>query len=111
MSEPYLVKPDRDFIHRVLDEGGEDLKKCFQCATCSVVCDLSDGRKPFPRKEKIAERLFQAAFERKVIIYKATGLAGTDGDAFLVAPPFIITEEEMHLVVNRIEGALIDVLS
>ena len=53
MSDAYLVKPDRDFLQRILDEGGEDLKKCFQCATCSVVCELSDGRKPFPRKEMI----------------------------------------------------------
>jgi quinone-modifying oxidoreductase subunit QmoC len=53
MPEAYLVKPDGDFLGRVLDEGGEDLKKCFQCATCSVVCELSDGKKPFPRKEMI----------------------------------------------------------
>ncbi len=53
MPEPYLVKPDREFVQRVLGEGGEDLKKCFQCATCSVVCELSDGSKPFPRKEMI----------------------------------------------------------
>jgi len=53
MPEPYLVKPDREFVQRILGEGGEDLKKCFQCATCSVVCDLSDGKKPFPRKEMI----------------------------------------------------------
>ena len=50
MPKPYPVKPDRDFLHRVLAEGGEDLKKCFQCATCSVVCELSDGKSPFPRK-------------------------------------------------------------
>jgi quinone-modifying oxidoreductase subunit QmoC len=53
MAEAYLVKPDGDFLQRVLNEGGEDLKKCYQCATCSVVCDLSDGLKPFPRKEMI----------------------------------------------------------
>ena len=53
MADPYLVKPDRDFLHRVLEEGGEDLKKCMQCATCSVVCNLSTGQKPFPRKEMI----------------------------------------------------------
>ena len=53
MPAPYLVKPDRDFLHRILDEGGEDLKKCMQCATCSVVCELSTGQDPFPRKEMI----------------------------------------------------------
>jgi quinone-modifying oxidoreductase subunit QmoC len=53
MPEACLITPDREFIHRVLDEGGGDLKKCFQCATCSVVCDLSTGRRPFPRKEMI----------------------------------------------------------
>ncbi len=53
MSEPYLAKPDKDFLQRILTEGGGDLKKCFQCASCSVVCELSGRRKPFPRKEMI----------------------------------------------------------
>ncbi len=53
MPDPYVVKPDREFLHGVLAEGGEDLKKCFQCATCSVVCELSEGKSPFPRKEMI----------------------------------------------------------
>ena len=53
MADPYPVKPDRDFLHGILDDGGEDLKKCYQCATCSMVCDLSKGQKPFPRKEMI----------------------------------------------------------
>ena len=53
MAEPYVVKPDKDFLRNVLDEGGEDLKKCFQCATCSVVCELSEDARPFPRQEMI----------------------------------------------------------
>ena len=53
MPEPYTVKPDSEFIHRILEEGGEDVKKCYQCATCSVVCDLSGESNPFPRKEMI----------------------------------------------------------
>ena len=53
MPEPYLIKPDGQFLDSVLATGGEDLKKCFQCATCSMVCELSTGRKPFPRKEMI----------------------------------------------------------
>ena len=53
MTDPYVVKPDGEFLRRVLDEGGEDVKKCYQCATCSVVCDLSKGRGAFPRKEML----------------------------------------------------------
>jgi quinone-modifying oxidoreductase subunit QmoC len=53
MSAPYRINPDKEFLSGVLTEGGEDLKKCFQCATCSVVCGLSNGQKPFPRKEMI----------------------------------------------------------
>ncbi|MHC4209912.1 MAG: quinone-interacting membrane-bound oxidoreductase complex subunit QmoC [Planctomycetota bacterium] len=53
MPEACLIAPDNAFIQRVLSEGGGDLKKCFQCATCSVVCDLATGRKMFPRKEMI----------------------------------------------------------
>ncbi len=53
MPDPYVVRPDSEFLGRILAQGGEDAKKCFQCATCSVVCDLSDGGPAFPRKEMI----------------------------------------------------------
>ncbi len=50
---PVLIKPDREFRNRLIASGGEDLKKCFQCATCSVVCEVSGASQPFPRKEMI----------------------------------------------------------
>jgi quinone-modifying oxidoreductase subunit QmoC len=53
MAEALLLKPDRKFVEEVVAAGGGDLKKCFQCATCSVVCGLSNGPSPFPRKEMI----------------------------------------------------------
>ena len=54
MAETYLVEPDVEFIEEVKGMGGGDLKKCFQCATCSVACPISPENKPFPRKEMIA---------------------------------------------------------
>ena len=54
MADKYLVQPDVDFINEIRATGGETLKKCFQCATCSVACPIAPDRKPFPRKEMIA---------------------------------------------------------
>jgi len=47
------LRPDRDLRRRILASGGEDLGKCMQCATCSAVCELADGRNPGPRKEML----------------------------------------------------------
>ncbi|MFI5114414.1 MAG: quinone-interacting membrane-bound oxidoreductase complex subunit QmoC [Terriglobales bacterium] len=53
MASALLVQPDTKFIHDVMQGGGADLKKCFQCATCSSVCELSTESRAFPRKEMI----------------------------------------------------------
>lgn len=47
------VQPDLDFIRYLKTAGGDTMKKCYQCATCSVVCPLSTEENPFPRQEMI----------------------------------------------------------
>ena len=53
MASALLVQPDTKFIHDVMQSGGGDLKKCYQCATCTSVCELSTESRPFPRKQMI----------------------------------------------------------
>jgi len=61
---------------------------------------------PFARSEKIAERVRHAAFSRGVAIYISTGLAGRDGDAFLIAPPFTATDQDLAWAGEQIADAL-----
>ena len=53
MTERILIEPDTDFTHRIREQGGEPVKLCCQCATCSVTCQLAPVEHPFPRKEMI----------------------------------------------------------
>ncbi len=54
MNDRNLIKPDTQFINYIKENGGDTLKKCFQCASCSVVCSLSPQDNSFPRKEMIS---------------------------------------------------------
>jgi quinone-modifying oxidoreductase subunit QmoC len=53
MAETQLIKPDLGYVQEIIAAGGESLKKCYQCATCSVVCDVTPAGTPFPRKEMV----------------------------------------------------------
>lgn len=53
MNDRTVIEPDVEFIKYLKKNGGDTLKKCFQCASCSVVCSLSPQNAAFPRKEMI----------------------------------------------------------
>ncbi|MHB0867540.1 MAG: quinone-interacting membrane-bound oxidoreductase complex subunit QmoC [Thermoleophilia bacterium] len=46
-----LIQPDVGFVRDIIKGGGTDMKKCMQCANCSVVCNITPDDSPFPRKE------------------------------------------------------------
>ncbi len=53
-------------------------------------------REPFNRSLKITETLWDLLFEKGYIVYKSTGLAGTHGDAMVIAPPYTISTNELE---------------
>jgi quinone-modifying oxidoreductase subunit QmoC len=53
MSYKERIKPDLQFVKDMQAAGGEAVKKCYQCATCSVACPLAPPENPFPRKEML----------------------------------------------------------
>ncbi len=58
--------------------------------------------RPFKREAQTAERVSHSVFQKGVIVYKAFGLAGNDGDAIIMAPAFTITEKEIDFLVDSL---------
>jgi quinone-modifying oxidoreductase subunit QmoC len=52
-DKPVPIKPDLKFATEIIGMGADDMEKCYQCATCSVVCPISPDDSPFPRREMI----------------------------------------------------------
>lgn len=64
-------------------------------------------RKPFPRAMKYAENFSRVAMEKGLVLWSNVGQAdGTNGDLVLLAPPLIITEEEIDLIREKMDDIL-----
>ena len=69
-------------------------------------------RQPFPREENIAERIRLAALEENVLTYPTQGCVdGLRGDHLLLAPPFVVSEEESAIISRSLTAALARVFS
>ncbi|HYL39928.1 MAG TPA: aminotransferase class III-fold pyridoxal phosphate-dependent enzyme [Candidatus Binatus sp.] len=59
-----------------------------------------ETRVPFSRTDRVAERIVRAAREAGVLLYAGSGMAdGTNGDAIMLGPPFVVTEAELTTIV------------
>jgi adenosylmethionine-8-amino-7-oxononanoate aminotransferase len=64
---------------------------------------------PFPRAAKLVETVVRSARERGLLLYSGTGNAdGVDGDAILLGPPFVVTDEDLARIAEGL-GEAIDV--
>jgi hypothetical protein len=65
------------------------------------------SRAPFPRAARFAESFAEAALDAGLTVWPNVGHAdGTSGDLAMIAPPFIVTEEEIGEIVRRLAEAL-----
>jgi adenosylmethionine-8-amino-7-oxononanoate aminotransferase len=66
-----------------------------------------ETRTPFPRGDRLTERIVRAAREAGLLLYSGTGLAdGTNGDAILLGPPFVVTDDELVRIADGLAGAI-----
>ncbi len=76
-----------------------------------LVADRST-KATFDPQLKLHARIKAAAFARGLCCYPAGGTVdGSRGDHILLAPPYIVAESELEMVVDRIGGAIDDALA
>ena len=64
-------------------------------------------RQPFSRSLGVAEKVAKAAFDLGLLVIAGTGCAnGKDGDTIALAPPFIITDDQIDEIVIALRSAI-----
>jgi quinone-modifying oxidoreductase subunit QmoC len=51
MASTPVIHISSDFREAFYDHGGGNAARCYQCATCSSVCELAPANAPFPRRQ------------------------------------------------------------
>jgi adenosylmethionine-8-amino-7-oxononanoate aminotransferase len=64
-------------------------------------------RAPYPRAARFAEAFAAAALDQGLVVWPNVGQAdGVNGDIAMLAPPFVVTHDEIDLIVQRFGAAL-----
>lgn len=70
----------------------------------------AETREPFPSSANVVSRVYDAALRRGVLTYPIQGCADGDrGDHILLAPPFVISTEEIQFLAAALHEAIEDV--
>ena len=51
MASIPVIHTSSEFREEFFERGGENAARCYQCATCSSVCELAPANAPFPRRQ------------------------------------------------------------
>lgn len=66
-----------------------------------------ETRTPFPRSARVAERFAAAALDAGLVVWPNVGQAdGVNGDLAMLAPPFVVTEEQVDELIQMFGSAL-----
>jgi adenosylmethionine-8-amino-7-oxononanoate aminotransferase len=66
---------------------------------------------PFPAEKKLAQTIWQTAFDMGLSLYYSQGCAdGHNGDLILIGPPLIVNESELEDIVSILTRAIEHVL-
>src|SRR2546427_702709 len=83
-----------------------DVRGCGLLLGVEFVRDRTT-REPFPREANLAERIRQAALEEGITTYPIQGCVdGERGDHVLLAPPFIISSDEISEIARALGAAV-----
>jgi adenosylmethionine-8-amino-7-oxononanoate aminotransferase len=67
-----------------------------------------ETKRPFDPALRVSARIKAEAFERGLLVYPGSGTVdGREGDHVLLAPPYIVTDAEVDVIVERL-GAAVD---
>ena len=62
---------------------------------------------PYPAEKKLAAQVYECAFKRGVMAYPMQGcMDGKRGDHIMIAPPAVITSDEVHWAVEQLSDAI-----
>jgi len=66
-----------------------------------------ETKEPFPRSRGVTEQVVTAAREAGLLLYSSTGHAdGTNGDLVMLGPPFILSDDEVRILVDTTVAAV-----